>query len=118
MDLDSITEIGSSKITSDLVPTFGVIADDSPTAGIPWHIIVNRTAPGHFEKTFVLKFSDEDIPGGSSPESMTARLFVYFDIAADGSGRGEIVPLYVPEPGLLSLTSALAVLLLRRRRIR
>jgi hypothetical protein len=117
MDLDSISEIGSSKITSDLVPTYGVVADDSPTAGIDWSIIVNRSQPGHFEKTFTLKFSDEDIPGGSSPESMTARLFVYFDIAADGSGVGGIVPLYVPEPGVASMLVALSALLLRRRRI-
>jgi hypothetical protein len=116
LDLDSISWTGSDKITTDLAPIHNVIADDNPSAGIPWQIFIKRTVPGHFEKTFTLKFSDEDIPGGLPPDSMTARLFVFFDVYSDGSGTGGLVPLYVPEPGSMSLTAALSFLHLRRRR--
>jgi hypothetical protein len=116
MDLDSVSWTGSDKINTDLLPTHNVVADDSPSAGIPWQIFINRTEPGHFTKTFTLRFSDEDIPGGLPPNSMTARLFVFFDVYADGSGSGGIVPLYIPEPGAMPITVMLSGFLFRHRR--
>ncbi len=115
MDLDSVSSVGDSEIATDLVPTYGVVADDNPSAGIPWQIYLNGVMPGHhYSKTFILGFSDEDIPGGVPTGSIISRILVTADVDANGATIS-LVPLYVPEPGAISMMIVVAVFLLRRR---
>lgn len=116
MDLDSVSWIGDAEITADLAPTPGIIADDDPSAGLPWNIFLNGVMPGHhYSKKFILGFSDEDIPGGVPTGSIVSWLLVTADVDANGATIS-VVPQYVPEPSTLSLTIVLAVFLLRPRR--
>jgi hypothetical protein len=116
MDLDSVFPTGSTKITATLAATYNVVANDDPSAGIPWQITIDTRSPGHFETIFNLGFSDEDIPGGSPTGSVKAKLRVFADVDASGAVTGGLVPLYVPEPGVAPMAVCLSGLLLRRRR--
>jgi hypothetical protein len=115
MDIDSVTWIGDGQITGDLGITHNIIADDTPTAGVPWQVTIKRDMLGYHETIFTLKFSDEDIPGGDGTASMTARIRVFGTVAADGSFQGGVVPLWIPEPSTLALAIGLSVLQLTRR---
>ena len=103
LDLDRVSWTGDPEITTDLEPFFNLPHNDDPNFGHPFNIFISLTNPGTFTKQFFLFFSDEDLPGASSPESVATSFTV--------------VATVVPEPstGLL-LVFALAGLAAMRRR--
>jgi hypothetical protein len=106
MALNFISEVGDSKITSNLA-TFDYLApiapdNQNPNDGYVFQVQCVNTSPGTFSKTFTLGFSDEqDLPGANSPGSFVAKVSYTFHINPDGSSTYEVY--LVPEPASLAL---------------
>jgi hypothetical protein len=115
MDLDTINFSGDPAISSTLIPTHNVAADDSPSAGIPWTINV-QNVPGHHETMLTLGFSDEDIPGAVSSGSIIAELLIKVDVNANGQATGSLTVL--PEPAAAMTMVVGAGILVSNRRCR
>ncbi len=101
LDFDSFYLVGDPQITTDLHTMDDIPADDSPTAGEAWHIIVDTTHNGHFSTALHMFFSDEDIPGADAENSIEAVLLLDYQVT-DGLVTGYLE--VVPEPTGLALT--------------
>lgn len=86
LDLDSFYGVGASQITTDLTLFSNLAANDDPTYGHLFNVIVDISQPGTFSKTFYRTFSDQDIPGATSVV-----------------GSFTVVATVVPEPATLAL---------------
>ena len=103
LDLDRVSSTGDPEITTNLEPFFNLAHNDDPNFGHPFNIFISLTNPGTFTKQFFLFFSDEDLPGASSPESVATSFTVIATV--------------VPEPtSAVLLGLGLAALALIRRR--
>jgi hypothetical protein len=112
MDLDHVFSSGASQITTNLLPTPNVVASDDPSSGIAWQIFVDGSVNGHYSKILTLLFSDEDIPGAVSPDSIAARLEIDVDVTDDGvTGTLRVLP----EPAEAFIVAPFLLLMRRRR---
>jgi hypothetical protein len=69
----------------------------------PFDVYLDTSRVGTFTKTFILGFSDEDLPGARAPGSIKRYLTYTFEV--------------VPEPASLALIAAVAAVLCSQRRL-
>jgi hypothetical protein len=113
LDLDSITAIGDSQITTSLQPFTDEVASDDPNSGTPFQIYVDASNMGTFYTVFELNYSDEqDLPGADAPGSEHGFFGVEATVSADGVTGGIVVP----EPGSFALAAIASLLLWPARR--
>jgi hypothetical protein len=116
MDLDTLNLTGDPAITTTLISTHNVTADDSPSAGIPWSINVQNVL-GHHEAMLTLGISDEDIPGAVPTGSIESQLLIKVDVNANGEASGTLTVLPEPTGGpTMMLLGAVAIVRRRSRR--
>ena len=98
LDFDTLSEIGDDQISARNVNFFKNLpsledGQDLATVGIsPFDVYLDTSTPGSFTKTFILGFSDEDLPGANPTGSVERSLTYTFEVLPS-----------VPEPSSLAL---------------
>lgn len=108
LDLDAIASFGSPYITATLAPFVNLPSDNNPAEGLPFQINFLVPAPGDYDTTFVLHYSDEqDLPGADLPGSELASFNVNIDVTGT-TADWTITTDTVPEPRYVA-TAVLAI---------
>ncbi len=106
LDLDSITTSGSTYIVTTLSPFTDLPSDDNPAEGVNFPLTVYAPAPGDYDTTFYLHYSDEqDLPGAYAPGSEV----VAVNVNADVTPTTTTFTFATPEPGALLLFAVGAI---------
>jgi len=92
LDFDTLEEVGDPQITAQNVNFFKNLpaleeGQDPQLVGIsPFDVYLDTSHVGTFTKTFVLGFSDEDLPGAAPTGSVERRITYTFQVVPEPDG--------------------------------